>query len=130
MVLVSGIAFYLAGAAALWSLPGSRSLVILLLIAWLAHGLYVCWWQKRPEARIAAFVLDATGALELQSGTGRRTPVSRVPGTIVLEQAIWLRYRHPNGRIGAELFMGDPRQDAEFRRAAVLLRLLASGQNN
>ncbi len=129
-VLASGISLYLAGAAALWSLPGSRSVVIMLLLAWLAHGIYVCGWQRRRQGRIANVVLDATGAVELHLGTGKRTPVRRLPGTIVLEQAIWLRYRHRDGRIGTELFTGDPRRDAEFRRAAVLLRLLSSGQNS
>ena len=105
-------------------------MLTMLLLAWLAHGIHNCWSHIRRYGRVSACVLDATGALELASGTGKRSAVRRLSGTIVLQRAIWLRYRDRHGRIGAELFFGDPRRDAEFRRATVLLRLLAASQNS
>ena len=129
-MLASGVALYVAGAGALWSLPGPRPGSIALVLAWIAYGIYACRRRIRPAAGISACVLDATGALELVSREGRRTPASRLPGTIVLQRAIWLRYRDRDGRIGAELFTGSPRRDPEFRRAGVLLRLLAASRNN
>jgi hypothetical protein len=129
-VLASAVVLYVAGGAALWSLPASRPVSVALLLAWLAHGILACRCRIRAGKRVAACVLDATGALELVSPAGKRTAASRSGGTIVLERAIWLRYRDRDGRFGAELFTGEPRRDAEFRRAAVLLRLLAQSQNN
>ena len=129
-VLASGVVLYLAGAAAIGTLPVSGPVMPLLLVAWIAQGVYTLSCRFRQDARVANFVLDASGSLELVSPTGTRTPARHWSGTIVLERAIWLRFRDRNGRIRAELLTGHPRRDAEFRRAGVLLRLLASGQNN
>ncbi len=129
-MLVAALALYVAGAFALWLLPGPQSLVGLLLLAWLAHGISGCRRLVRHYARVSAYRFDDSGALELDGGQRQSARASRLPGTVVLERAIWLRCRDEDGRIVTELFTGDPRRDVEFRRAAVLLRLLAETRKN
>ena len=130
IVTLSGIALYAAGAGALLSLPGSRAVAAVLTLAWLALGIAQYRRRLQENRRVAAILVHETGALELVSSNGKRRPADGMPGSIVLERAIWLRYRAGDGSGGAELFLGAPRRDADFRRAGNVLRLLAMGQKN
>ncbi len=129
-MLTSGAALYAAGAAACLSLPGPGWIAGLLFCAWCARGAHALLQRQLEDRRVAAVALDSEGSLELVGDGGSRVPARRLAGTLVLERAIWLRYRDREGRTGAQLFLGDPRIDADFRRAGVLLRLPASGQKN
>lgn len=121
---------YLAGAAGISFFPGPRAVVVTLLLAWVGHGIHECRQLAAHYARVSSFTLDASGVLEIAGKRGRRSPACRLPGTVVLERAIWLRFRDAEGRIGTELFTGSPRRDAQFRRAAVLLRLSPATRKN
>lgn len=102
----------------------------MLTLAWLVLGLALCRRRLRENRRVEAILVHETGALELVSSIGKRRPADGLPGSIVLERAIWLRYRAGDGSEGAELFLGAPRRDPDFRRAGNVLRLLAMGQKN
>ena len=130
IVTLSGIALYAAGAGALLSLPASGAVVAMLTLAWLVLGLALCRRRLRENRRVEAILVHETGALEPVSSIGKRRPADGLPGSIVLERAIWLRYRAGDGSEGAELFLGAPRRDPDFRRAGNVLRLLAIGRKN
>jgi hypothetical protein len=122
-LLGSGVVLNAAGSAALLTLAVPDVVRLSLVLGWSAWGIREQVRFRRQFAVTRRFHFDVTGGLALGPNPETAMPAQVLRGTVALSRAIWLRYRHPTGRTGVELFLGSSRTEPRFRRVVVLLRL-------
>ena len=127
IVLASALLLTLLGWLPILTLPWPPGIRAALGAGWTVFGVleYLAGW--RAVRHVEAYSLHPDDGLILRFTAGPGVAAELMPGTVVLGRLIWLRFRDGHGRVGAELIPGDPRRQADFRRALVLLRL-ASGR--
>ena len=122
-MLGSGALLALFGVIPILTLDLATPLRSASVLAWLAYSAAELGRMARTYARVSGFRLDSALEFEMLGRGGRWLPASLAPGSIVLDRAIWLRYRNSEGRASAELVTGNGRESQDFRRLKVLLRL-------
>ena len=127
---MSGLALAVFGLLPIVSLPLPELLRLLLAVAWLAGSGLELALVVAAFGRVTGYRVDETLALETRAPDGQWRPATLAAGTLVLSRAVWLRYCDSAGRCRGELFTGDARVDAGFRRLVVLLELGQEARNH
>ena len=122
-MLWSGLGLNAAGAAAILALPLPAAARVFIAFAWALGGLREQARIRRHFRETGCFRIAATGSLFVGAGERPAAPAEVCRGTIALRRAIWLRYRRKDRRTAVELFLGGLRDDPQFRRAVVVLRM-------
>ena len=91
------------------------------VLAWLAFSIVEHGRVAVAFNAATGYRLDQTLFLEVRDRSGRWHAAELAAGSIVLDRAIWLRYRNSHGQLGAELIIGNGRSMHDFRRLKVLL---------
>lgn len=129
LVLGSGILLSLVGVLAVLNFAVPALFRAICVLAWV--GFVVVEHGRITVAFNAAtgFRLDQNLFLEVRDRSGRWQAAELAAGSIVLDRAVWLRYRNSGGRPGVELITGNGRSMHDFRRLKVLL-LHAEAERN
>jgi len=101
---------------------------VIVAAAWLAantrHLLVIANGYKRCR-RIR---IDQTGALTVQAPGGCWFPATFIPGSVVLADVAWLRFKLEDGQQFAELISTKSTRNESWRRLQVIWRHIGAGR--
>ena len=122
VVLATGTAACLAGAAVITSLPLAASLRWVAVTGWVAYSLLELGRLVRAYRRVASLVISADQRVVLTLRDGNRIAARLMPGSLILRQLAWLRLKTDGGLGYGELLYGNSRKNKDWRRLQVIRR--------
>ena len=126
IVVGSGLALSLLGAAVLAAMPLNLWLKLAGIAGWLAYSVWSGLKILGRYRSVVRYRIFADGTVELVRADGHIVSGRLGPGTVLLPRLAWLRVSLPAGGAMAELLAGDPRTSQQWRRFQVICRHVAA----
>jgi hypothetical protein len=128
IVLLCGTVALLAGLVLLLTLRLPLPWRALAAAAWLAENSRQLLVIANGYKRCRRLRIDQTGAVTLQDPDGCWFPATFRPGSVVLADVAWLRFKGDDGQQFAELISAKNAGNESWRRLQVIWRHIGAGR--
>ncbi|HET6628941.1 MAG TPA: hypothetical protein VFG91_04130 [Woeseiaceae bacterium] len=121
-LLAFACAATLTGLLLICLLPAIAALKLALVSLWLLAGVAEIAAFRRGMARIYRIRIRSDGRLLAVDRAGALSPLTLLPGSVVLERLAWLRVKFEDGLRCGELLAGSAAENEQWRRLLVIWR--------